>query len=334
MDQYIAKRSKPNHKLDTIVMKRKREEKMAYKHDYDTILTRLTIILSRLNDGEALSVKELAEEFNVSDRTIQRDFNERLISFPVYQDKKRWRMQEGYKLEKSVSVEDAIVLDIMQKLIEGAGNSFSLKANRLLGKIKNDTFNPFFAKLGMEDIGDKLPEVQQLENAIKAQMQIKCLYKMDDGSRELDLKPLKIANYDGFWYLVALDARNDKLKKYYLKNISQTLLTDAQFQRTQKLDKLLENSLAIWFEEDVEPYRVKLAISKETAKYFKRKPISPSQQIESLYDDGSMEVSVEITHDMEIIPFVKHWMPHIRVVEPVRIAEAIDKDIKTYLEQA
>ena len=47
---------------------------MPYKHDYDTIITRLTIILSRLNDGEALSVKELAEEFNVSDRTIQRAF--------------------------------------------------------------------------------------------------------------------------------------------------------------------------------------------------------------------------------------------------------------------
>ena len=82
---------------------------MAYKHDYDTILTRLTIILSRLNDGEALSVTALAKEFNVSDRTIQRDFNERLISFPVYQDKKKWRMQEGYRLEKSASVEDAVV---------------------------------------------------------------------------------------------------------------------------------------------------------------------------------------------------------------------------------
>ena len=44
---------------------------MAYKHDYDKILTRLTIILSRLNDGEALSVTELAKEFNVSERTIQ-----------------------------------------------------------------------------------------------------------------------------------------------------------------------------------------------------------------------------------------------------------------------
>jgi len=50
---------------------------MPYKHDYDKILTRLTIILSRLNDSEALSVTELAKEFNVSERTIQRDFNER-----------------------------------------------------------------------------------------------------------------------------------------------------------------------------------------------------------------------------------------------------------------
>jgi hypothetical protein len=31
---------------------------MAYKHDYDKILTRLVNILSKLNDGEALSVKE------------------------------------------------------------------------------------------------------------------------------------------------------------------------------------------------------------------------------------------------------------------------------------
>ncbi len=52
---------------------------MPYKHDYDKTLTRLITILSRLNDGEALSVKELAKELGVCDRTIQRDFNERLI---------------------------------------------------------------------------------------------------------------------------------------------------------------------------------------------------------------------------------------------------------------
>lgn len=79
---------------------------MGYKHDYDKILTRLTIILSRLNDGEALSVKDLAEEFNVSSKTIQRDFNERLSAFHIYQDKRKWKMQDGFKVEKTKSLQE------------------------------------------------------------------------------------------------------------------------------------------------------------------------------------------------------------------------------------
>jgi len=304
---------------------------MAYKHDYDTILTRLTIILSRLNDGEALSVTELAKEFNVSARTIQRDFNERLISFPVYQDKKKWRMQEGYRLEKSASVEDAVVLDIMQKLIEGAGQKFSGKANKLLSKIKNDSLNPIYAKLDMEDIGDKLQEVQQLESAIKEKREIKCFYTLEGKSVEISLKPLKIANYEGFWYLIALDARNDVLKKYYLKNIKSITLLDEVFKSDSKLDELLDNSISIWFDHNTKPYKVTLQISKEIAKYFQRKPISKSQKVESLYEDGSMDVSVEITNDMEIIPLVKYWMPHIKVLAPSSVKETIAKDLENYL---
>jgi len=304
---------------------------MAYKHDYDTILTRLTIILSRLNDGEALSVTELAKEFNVSDRTIQRDFNERLISFPVYQDKKKWKMQEGYRLEKSASVEDAVVLDIMQKLIEGAGRQFSTKANKLLSKIKNDSLNPIYAKLDIEDIGDKLHEVQILEGAIKEKREIKCFYTFDEYTKELMLKPLKIANYEGFWYLVALDGRNNILKKYYLKNIKNITVLEKTFESSAKLDTLLDNSISIWFDHTVEPYKVTLNISKEIAKYFQRKPISKTQKIESLYEDGSMDISVEITNDMEIIPVVKYWIPYIKVLDPERIGESIKLDLKDYI---
>jgi len=304
---------------------------MAYKHDYDTILTRLTIILSRLNDGEALSVKALAEEFNVSDRTIQRDFNERLISFPVYQEKKKWKMQDGFRLEKSASVEEAVVLDIMEKLMEGAGRQFSTKANKLLSKIKNESLNPIYAKLDMEDIGDKLKEVQELEIAITNKKHIKCDYNFEGYRKELDLKPLKIANYEGFWYLIALDSRNDILKKYYLKNIKNIQLLEDTFKSTSKLDKLLENSISVWFQQNTEPYKVVLNISAEVAKYFKRKPISKSQITESVYEDGSMDVSVEITNDMEIIPFVKYWIPHVRVLEPEGIKKAIVEDLKSYI---
>ena len=109
---------------------------MAYKHDYDKILTRLTVILSKLNNGEALSVKELAEEFNVSSKTLQRDFNERLNNFPIYQDKRKWKMQDGFKIEKSKSLEEQLVLDIMEKMAENIGGKFAITSNKLFARMK------------------------------------------------------------------------------------------------------------------------------------------------------------------------------------------------------
>ena len=73
------------------------------QHDYDKILTRLTVILSRLYQAEQLKPSDLAKEFNVSERTIQRDFKDRLIHFPIYYENKHWKMQKDFKIEKNTS---------------------------------------------------------------------------------------------------------------------------------------------------------------------------------------------------------------------------------------
>ena len=52
---------------------------------YDPALTRLSSIMQRLYEGETLNKKELAEEFNVSEKTIQRDLNTRLSNLPIKQ---------------------------------------------------------------------------------------------------------------------------------------------------------------------------------------------------------------------------------------------------------
>lgn len=57
---------------------------MATKHD--TIATRLALILTKLNNGERFTIEELADEFNVNVRTIQRDLNERLSYIPIIKD--------------------------------------------------------------------------------------------------------------------------------------------------------------------------------------------------------------------------------------------------------
>lgn len=307
---------------------------MAYKHDYDKTLTRLNTIIARLNEGEALSVKELAEEFNVSDRTIQRDFNERLMTlYPIYQDKKKWKMQDGYKIEKSTNIEDVIVLDILEKMTDGLGDCFSIKAKSLLSKIKNEDFNPIYAKLNMEDIGNSLGLIAQLEDAIKNKQIIQCTYDFISSKKELDLKPLKIANYEGFWYLIALDARNDILKKYHLKSILNANLKDEYFDTSKKLEKLLENSINIWFDTTNEPYEVELYLEPYAAKILQRKPISKTQRLTKEYQDGSVEISVKITHEMEILPIVKYWIPHIKILSPSWLAEKLNDDVKKFIQE-
>jgi len=304
---------------------------MAYKHDYDKILTRLTIILSKLNDGEALSVKELAKEFNTSDRTIQRDFNERLVSFPIYQEKKKWKMQDGFRVEKTKSLEDEIVLDIIEKITEGIGGKFSTKAHKLLSKIKNEDFNPIYTKLNIEDISDRLADVQVLETAIKEKKEVKCSY--DDERHDIyttTIQSLKIVNYEGFWYLLAL--RDDVLKKYYLKNISSPKMTDTEFETDNELDTLLDESISVWFQRDIEPFEVKLFADKSAAKFFKRRPL-PTQAVESLNTDGTMEFTVKITHEMEILPIIKYWIPHLFVIEPEWIQDIVQEDLVVYTEK-
>ena len=300
---------------------------MKYNHDYDKILTRLTVILSKLNDGEALSAKELAAEFNVSERTIQRDFKERLISFPIYKDGKRWKMQDGFKIEKTNSFEDAIVLDILEGFVSSNKGVFAKRAKKLLSKLKNDDINPFYTKLDMEDISDKLSDISLLEKAIKEKRVIKCSYFIEDFSYDTTLKPLKIANYYGTWYLIAL--REDMVKKYYLKNIYNISLTDEKFQTSIQIETILENSLSVWFDKSSDPFEVKLYATKDVVKYFERKPLPTQKLIE--YDEGGMEFVVTITHEMEIIPIIKQWLPNLIVLEPQWLDEMIIEDIENYI---
>ena len=302
---------------------------MAYKHDYDKILTRLTSILSKLNDGESLSVKELAVEFNTSDRTIQRDFNERLVSFPIFQENKKWKMRDGFRVEKTKSLEDELVLDIIEKITESIGGKFATKSQRLLSKIKNQDYNPIYAKLNIEDISDKFGEIQVIENSIKEKKEIECSYDNERNKiYNTTLQPLKIANYEGFWYLIAL--RKETLQKYYLKNISNVKATQTKFTTDSKLDTALDNSLSIWFQKDVEPFEVKIYANSVATKYFQRRPL-PTQSVETLGQDGTMEFVVKVTHEMEILPLVKYWLPHMRVIEPQWIQDMIDEDLKGYL---
>ena len=305
---------------------------MGYRHDYDKAMTRLVAILKKLYDGESLSVTQLAEEFNTSTRTIQRDFNERLISFPIVKDGKKWKMQDGFRLEKAVSFEDRLVLDMLEKFSEGLGGKFHTRAKHLLSKIKNKSLNSIYANLDLENIDDFLNEINLIEQAIANKAILTCKYKLRAKSYDIGVKPLKIANFDGFWYLIALDSRNNKMKKYHIKSMSNIKVLQKYFTRSKKLDEALENAVNIWFTLENEPFEVILHVSNDIGKYFQRKPICKSQRLLCVNnDDKSMQFSLKVTHEMEIIPTIMQWIPYVKVIKPFWLKDKVLKRVQEYL---
>jgi predicted DNA-binding transcriptional regulator YafY len=289
---------------------------MGKNQNYDKILFRLTTILQRLYEGESLVMSELADEFGVSRKTIQRDFNERLIRFPIQKDGRVWRMSEGYAIEKSRTLEEIVVLDVLSEIAEGVSSEFSQKTKTLFSKLKNSDENPIFSKIHIEDISQKSELFKDLQLAISEKKQIEVIYK----SKKRVINPYKIVSFEGFWYLYAQELNDKKLKTFYLKELASLKLLHSTFKPNSEWIDRLRHAINIWFEPNSELFSAKLLAKKEIAKYFYRRPLSPLQQV---YEnaDGSIEIELKATSFKEVLHEVKKWMPNLLVLTPKRLKE-------------
>ena len=305
---------------------------MAKAKDYSKTMKNLAWILSRLYNREVLSVKETAEELGISIRTAQRYFNNYLINnFPLKKVGRRWVLENVTKIV--IDEESELALQTLEEMAKNIGTDFYQKIRPLLSKLYKSNYHPIYAKINIEDITDKMAEILELEKAIKNKNFVHCIYDFEDYRLEIDIKPLLITEFDGFWYLVAMDARNDIIKKYYLKHIFNVQIREETFAVSQEIEDIVKNSINIWFNPQQKPFEVRLFVDSVAAKYFKRKPIASTQAISGEDNDGSIEITLKITHEMEILPLIKSWIPHIFVLEPIWLADMVREDVRDYLER-
>lgn len=302
---------------------------MAYKHDYDRALFRLTQIIAKLYQGAKLSNKELAEEFGVSTKTIQRDFDKLVALFPIYQEKRLWQLESSFEFEEHLSIEDDITLKLLLQTSKSFDKSFQDRASQLLSRINDNIKSPIYTKIALEDISSKLAEVNLIEEAINGSHQISFTYFKGGKDINVTASPYRIVNFDSFWYLVA--KRDDKhLRKYYLQYISDVKLEESTFRKSKKIEGLIHNAINIWFNDETN-IDIELLVDKSVIEYFQRKSISPSQKIKGYDEEGNMIVSLHVTHKEEIIPIIKYWLPKVKVLTPKDINEEIKEEIAKFI---
>ncbi len=300
------------------------------KHDYDKILYRLTTIWGRLREGEVLSVKELAEEFNVTTKTIQRDFNERLVYiFPIEKVGHKWKVKDGHQIDKNLDYEDEIILDILKEFGSSMSNLIHSRVNNLFNKISNTHNNPIYSRLDIEDIHDKLEIVQKLQDAISNRYQVEFYHN----KKYRYLEPIKITTFDGYWYLYGKDIMVDKLKTFYIKDITNLTVNEKTFKENPKADHIIQNAINIWFDPNNEPFEVQLLAKATISKYFERRPLSRTQKIVEKYEDDSILFSLYATSPKEITTEVKKWLPNLLIIEPTSIAKQLRDETQEFLKE-
>lgn len=290
---------------------------------------RINTIYELINiSHNGMSIAELSQKMGVSSKTIQRDLYEVLGEYGAVKHGRMWKLDKK-QANDHLSSNERIILGILDEMAKNSGSSFYGKAHALLKQVSQQLEHPIFAHVESETLEDKHIELfGKLEEAIKSKKCVNFEYK----KHRFEVKPLKLAFFDGFWYLIALDSNNsDKFKKFHLKSMSSLVNENSSFVLTNDLEERLKKANSIWFDLDKKPIDVHLLIDKEVMTYFERKPLR-GQSIVGKDVDGSTEIMISITHEMEILPLIFFYIPHIRVLEPQSLVDIVKNKTQKYLQ--
>ena len=287
-------------------------------------------ILERLGNGETLSITELAREWGELTKTVQRDFKKLQDgNYGIVRASDGKKFTLARKQTTSKSAETAIKM--LDSLSADIGGEFYTKAQAALHKLQRYIESPFYTRIDVENISDKLDLVEDLEYAISKQKTIsfsyKRWYKPDEIKTYENVKPYKIIIFDGFWYL--LSQYKDHYIKFYLKEIRDLKILDQTFVQDKKVLDRMEKALDIWFDPKAEPFDVTLLLDSNAIVYFERKPIKGQYMKKN--SDGTAELTISITNKEKIFTVLKKWLPQIRVIEPHKLQEEFEEMMREYL---
>ncbi|MDO9436732.1 YafY family protein [Hydrogenophaga sp.] len=293
---------------------------------HDTLARRLSEILTKLNSGEKLEPRALSEEFNVNLRTVQRDLKERLAYLPLVKVEGRYHMDPAYlgKLDFS---------DVGRfARLTGVEGMFPSLSKDFLREALDESVQPTWMVRGAqyEDASKYGGVFAQLQLAISRTRMISFRMPGDGIEKTYDqVAPYRLVNLKGIWYLAAV--HHGRYKTFGVSLMYAISESDECFERDLSIDKIVESLDSVWQSERVQT--VVLSVDPTAAKYFRRRQLVPMQRITDALANGSLTVTSSVSHPNQIMPIVRYWIPHVRILSPHSWQSNLEDDLKAYLSQ-
>jgi predicted DNA-binding transcriptional regulator YafY len=175
-----------------------------------------------------------------------------------------------------------------------------------------------------------LRRFRRVARAVKEGRQLELVYwsaSRDEVCRRV-VDPYHLAGVGGEWYLVAYCHLREEVRMFAPGRIRSVRETGRRFERPAdfRIDAYLDSSFRAMRSEG-EPQRVRLLFSPEAARYVREKVWHPSQRRRER-KDGALELSLKVSHLLEVKQWVLSYGGACEVLEPEELREQVREELR------
>lgn len=322
----------------------------AAKSDKKTLF-RQWRILCRLGFAEhGVTVRDLAAEFQASQRTIQRDLDDlQKVGFPLASStgphgRKSWRRTAGMIPSINLNLTEAAAIYLGRKLMEPlAGTDLWVGAQEACQKLQcafdkrtlkylDKLAQAFHAtQFGTGDYSNYGQIIDTLLIAIEDRKVLTLAYQSQRTTEpaERDVHPQHLVYHKGTLYLVAWAVEHREFRNYKVDRIS-TATADPQsipFVPVEfDLEKYLAGSFGIYHGQR-KPTTVRIRFQPQVVRYVEEKSWHDTAQL-TRQPDGTLIAEFLLTSFEEIKSWILGFGPNARILEPPELVKEIRNDLQ------
>ncbi len=271
--------------------------------------------------GVGLTLRELADEYGISERTVQRDFEcLQEVGFPIEFEeddfgKRYWRLPEGYirTAPLILTITEAVSLYLAEHLLAPlAGTQFAAGLRSLLDKIRSqiparalEYFREldetlYVRRIGLTDYTAHAGTIETLTTAARTARTValsyESLWRGEQYQTQFD--PYGLVYFDGDLFAVGHSHRADAVRVLKISRIGDAALTEATFQRPKRfnLGDYFQNTFGI-VQADARPVKIEVHFHGPAAALVEERIWHESQKLEWLPPEPSLFAPAPSTSD-------------------------------------
>lgn len=283
---------------------------------------RLAGILTKLNRGDLLSINQLAEEYDVETRTVNRDLRDRFAFLdwaefgPKYYSLAKLSLGRLYQEDIERFAHFASIQNLFPK------NDRDFFQGQLTQSIHIKGHN-------YEDLSHKSHEFNMIQSVIEKYQYINFSYLKNNSeiAKNYKIAPYILLNRNGIWYLVGLD--HGHTKTFCFSQIEKLGVLAETFAVDQAILESIKNTDSIYYGNQLAEVLVHVDAGK--AIYFKRRDLLPNQTIVEEKPNGDLVVKSERVNQQEILSLMRYWIPNVRILVPEGLQEQSNDSLREYL---